>query len=419
MSNKWIFCLIILIITCFTIAGKATDKEIIKIKLGTLATKESDWGETFTLMSERLKVESNGQLQFQPVFEKDEKLLIEVMRTGRCDAASLTATGLGQLLSETFIFQLPMLFSTYEELDYVRNALTPQFSKMFETEGNVLLGWGDLGFIHLFSKEPIKTWADFQKTRCWAWELDPVGEKFASASGRKPVLLPIGQVLSALKKGDIQTVYASPYACLVLQWHPQVKYMSDLRLAAGVGATIINKRKYEQLSNEHKHLLCYIAKEYHEQLIVKIRERNEVSIGVLQGLLFSVELKYQIDLDKGNISEDLRQDFKDNRISLSQNATVSIEEKDSEWLIADFTTARFFTRKEKTYPVRKEGDKLNIYKQGIKVIQVPPLEKDKWLEVARQVQNGFAGDLPVDLYEKELLDKVRILLTEYRSKNKR
>jgi len=39
--------------------------------------------------------------------------------------------------------------------------------------------------------------------------------------------------------------------------------------------------------------------------------------------------------------------------------------------------------------------------------------------VARQVQNGFAGDLPVDLYEKELLDKVRILLTEYRSKNKR
>jgi TRAP-type C4-dicarboxylate transport system substrate-binding protein len=58
--------------------------------------------------------------------------------------------------------------------------------------------------------------------------------------------------------------------------------MSDLRLAAGIGATIINKRKYDRLSDEHKDLLRDITQKYHEKLVGTIREENEESIGVLR-----------------------------------------------------------------------------------------------------------------------------------------
>jgi hypothetical protein len=72
-------------------------------------------------------------------------------------------------------------------------------------------------------------------------------------------------------------------------------------------------------------------------------------------LRFSVELKYQIDLDKRNISEDLRQAFENHgRISLSQNLTVTIVKKGSEWLITDKDN-------KVTYSVRKAKDKLNCY----------------------------------------------------------
>jgi len=80
-------------------------------------------------------------------------------------------------------------------------------------------------------------------------------------------------------------------------------------------------------------------------------------------LLFSVELELQSDLDSGDISEALRQEFKDNGVSLSPDVTISKESviwKGKRWLISD-NDDRYWVKKEKD-KVKKEEDKLNIYK---------------------------------------------------------
>ena len=78
----------------------------------------------------------------------------------------------------------------------------------------------------------------------------------------------------------------------------------------------------------------------------------------LQVLLFNVELKYQTHLNSENISAELRQEFKNNQIPLSQNAILSIQKEDSEWWIDDKDNKRMYiVRKE----ARKEEGRLNIY----------------------------------------------------------
>ena len=78
----------------------------------------------------------------------------------------------------------------------------------------------------------------------------------------------------------------------------------------------------------------------------------------LQVLLFNIELKYQTHLNSENISAELRQEFKNNQIPLSQNAILSVQKKDSEWWIDDKDNQRvYIVRKE----ARKEEGKLNIY----------------------------------------------------------
>lgn len=78
----------------------------------------------------------------------------------------------------------------------------------------------------------------------------------------------------------------------------------------------------------------------------------------LQVLLFNVELKYQTHLNSENISAELRQEFRNNKIPLSQNAILSIQKKDSEWWIDDKDNQRMYiVRKE----ARKDAGKLNIY----------------------------------------------------------
>jgi len=87
--------------------------------------------------------------------------------------------------------------------------------------------------------------------------------------------------------------------------------------------------------------------------------------------LCSVELDFQADLDKSTISEELRKEFEKNKAPLSKNAAVSVEQPETEWLVTD---------EGKSYPIRKEQDKLNIY-ESIDLPTEGPLKFDFEVEV--------------------------------------
>jgi len=272
--------LLVVVLACFFASGEIICQE--SIKLVTLATEESDWGSIFKEMNADLIKASDERLRFDLTFAMEEKHQIDFMRKGQFDAASLTTIGLGQVLEALFIFELPMLIMTYDELDFVRTELMPEFSRIFEESDYILLGWGDLGFTYLFSNKAISTQTDLRGTRLWACDINPIAEAFAAESGKDPVLASIGSVLSLLKLDKIDTVYASPYACLALQWYAHVKYMSDLILAPGVGATIMRKKRYDSLPERDRKLLLEVSERHHRRLIQRIRERNVESIDVLK-----------------------------------------------------------------------------------------------------------------------------------------
>lgn len=277
--KKPILLSFLVLILFFLASGATSDQK--RIRLGTLATEESDWGNTLKAMNAELIKKSDGKLRLTLNFSMDEERLIDLMRKGQFDAVSLTSMGLGRVLREVSIFDLPMLFSSYEELDYVRGKLTPEFARLFDEINYVLLGWGDLGFTYIFSKLPLKTHSDLKGTRFWVYDIDPIAEAFAIESGEEPILASINDVLPMLEDGEIDTVYGPPYACLVLQWYPQLKYMCDLVFAPGIAATIITQRKFGSLSEEEQSLFKTVAEKHHRQNVVQIRNRNAESIEVL------------------------------------------------------------------------------------------------------------------------------------------
>ncbi len=69
-----------------------------------------------------------------------------------------------------------------------------------------------------------------------------------------------------------------------------------------------------------------------------------------------IELKYQVDLDNGFLSNDLRQRFETQQTTLSEDVAVSIKEEGRQWLIVDKDN-------ERGYIASKEDGELKIYKQ--------------------------------------------------------
>ena len=80
--------------------------------------------------------------------------------------------------------------------------------------------------------------------------------------------------------------------------------------------------------------------------------------------LLSVDTSYQTELDSQQLSEELLQKFRDNKVSLSDKFIVLVEEKGSQWMIID--SKGTLIRSKPMYPVRKVDDRLNIYGKDIK-----------------------------------------------------
>ncbi len=257
-----------------------------KIKLATLAPADSAWMKLFDGMNRELKQATGGEVAFKFFAggaAGDEKDVVRKMRIGQMHGGSMTAVGLGEIAPAVLALQLPLLFKSFGELDYVRNKMKPVLEEMFAKKDFVILGWGDVGYTYIFSNTEVRTLADLKKTKMWAWVDDPVGNKVFDLSGITPVPLSVPDVLPSLQTGLIDAVYTSPLASIALQWNTKVTHVSTMPLAIGIGATLISKETFEKLSDEHKAKLLEVSGKWHKKLVAQIRKDNKKSVKTLTG----------------------------------------------------------------------------------------------------------------------------------------
>jgi TRAP-type C4-dicarboxylate transport system substrate-binding protein len=275
--------LLILGMICLPMVVRAAES----IKFATLAPKGSTWMNNFDAMAREIRSKTDGELQirFYPNgVQGDEIDVVRKMRAGLLHAGAMTATGLGEIQKEVLIFQLPRMFKTYEELDYVRDYLYEDLDKAFMDAGYVLLGMGDLGHYYIFSNQPIRTIADLQSSsvKMWVRTTDKIGLEFYKNAGVATVPGEVTQVMASLYSGRINAVAVSPYITVALQWYDKFKYMTNLPVSVGVGATVMTKEKFDLLSPDQQKVLREITKAYQSKLIQSIRKDNDRSLEALQ-----------------------------------------------------------------------------------------------------------------------------------------
>jgi len=159
------------------------------IRLATIAPEGSTWMETMHAIDEELRERSGGELGFKfypNMTMGDEKDVIRKMRLGQLNGAGFTGFGLGEILPELRILELPYLFRDDAEIDYVTSQLTDYFSRALAERGFILLGWADVGWIYFLSDKPVAEPADLKGLKVWMWEGDPLALAFFAELGQSP-----------------------------------------------------------------------------------------------------------------------------------------------------------------------------------------------------------------------------------------
>lgn len=201
--------------------------EPIPIKMGTLAPEGSEWLNIWKEIVAKIEKDSPVPVKFITYpggVMGDEPQLVRKLKLGQLHVIGVTVSGIGQLVPEVLVLDLPFLFRSYDEIDATLTHFLPRFQEFARKRGYEIMAILDQGIIRTFSKVPILKPQDQLQRKVWGWSGEPVSLKNLEALGIVPVALPVPEVLTGLQTGLIDTIHTSITALVALQWHTQVRY---------------------------------------------------------------------------------------------------------------------------------------------------------------------------------------------------
>jgi TRAP-type C4-dicarboxylate transport system substrate-binding protein len=252
------------------------------IKWATIAPEATTWGDIINKASKEIEKKTNGDIKniwYFGAVMGDEPDLVRKAKLGQLHGLAVLSVGLSKIAPETIVFSLPYLYNNYKEVDCVLDRAWGMIEKIFAEKGFVPLGRADVGFSVFFSKKEIKNFDDFGKTKFWLWSEVESIKIFAEFHGIKVfVPLSLTDVYTALQTGMVDTVVATYYTCIALQWYNHLHYMTDVERTGGVYAPailLLKKEIYDALPEDYKQIIKEVTEKYFPQLREGLRKTEE------------------------------------------------------------------------------------------------------------------------------------------------
>lgn len=255
------------------------------IRLGTLVPKGSRWHQILLSMGDDWKKASNGKidLKIYPGGEQgDEPEMVQKLRIKELQAVALSGAGLSGIDADVAALQLPLMLSSYEELDYVRDHIADRLEKGLAQRGFIVLNWGDAGWIHFFTKQPASRPDDIRRMKLCVLQGDTATFQLYQANGFHPVSLAATDITTGLQTGLIDAFQAPPLVALSNQWFGGAKNMLDIPFAELVGATVISKDVWDKIPGPVQKEMMQSARNAGVALRDEIRKSESASIPLMQ-----------------------------------------------------------------------------------------------------------------------------------------
>ena len=193
----------------------------VKIRLATLAPRNTTFHKEIANMGEKWKKISNNKVSF--TFYTDGQMgsesdMVRRMRANQIQAAMLTVGGLQSIVEDVGALQnMPLVFRDFK-----------------------------------VSKKPILSPSDTKDLKLFVTAGDTATLDIVKSFGIKGIPLSLTDILTGLQTGLIDAVPTIPLYALTGQFDGTTKHMTDLNYAPLVGATIIKKSVWNKFTPEQQ-----------------------------------------------------------------------------------------------------------------------------------------------------------------------
>lgn len=257
-----------------------------RLRLTTLAPKDSSFHKSLLRMSSEWKKATNGQVDliiFAGGVQGGETAMIDRMRVNQTQASLITGVGLAEIDEAVAgLQQIPMMFRDYDELEHVMDEMAPVLNDRIAEKGFVVVSWIDTGWVRIFSKDPLRTPEDMAKGKLFTWSGDTKQTDLLKNMGFRPVPIDSTEISSSLQTGLIDIVPMPPFYALALQSYKPAPHMLDIHYTPLVGALVFSKRSWDRIAPEHQTVMREIAQKISREMTESGRQESESAIDVMR-----------------------------------------------------------------------------------------------------------------------------------------
>jgi len=269
------------------------------------------------------KTEGRIKLKFYPGgVQGDNKTVLKKIKRGILQGALVEGGALAGDYKDSQVYNAPMVFKSFDEVDYVRSKMDSHIIKGFDKAGWKVFGLIDSGFAYAMTNHKVKTIQELNEQKLWLPANDPLSEKVAGALGLSPIFLGIGEVLTALQTGAVNAIAAPPAATLILQWYSRLKFVINAPFMYTYGTLAISNTAFAKMKKEDQVTVNAILTATIKKVDKTAREDNIKAFAALktQGLEIvvpeasqaeelrkSAEKATRILVEKGEFSKEILQ----------------------------------------------------------------------------------------------------------------
>jgi len=286
------------------LALPAAAQQRVLVKMATLVPDGSSWHQILKETAARWEQVSGGRVKvnlYPGGVAGDDPDVVRKMRLGTLQAGVLTAVGVAEIDKSVYALGVPMMYRDYDEVYAVLEKMRPRLEADIEKKGFVVLNWADGGWVHFFTKRPVRTPDDLRHLQLFTWAGDNDSLEVWKSVGFQPRPLPATEIMTALQTGLVEALGTPPQVAVISQYFQHAPNMTQLRWQLLLGATVIRKDTWERIPADLRPQLMEIARDAGRRLQAEIRgsEARDVEAMKKRGLnVVAVDAKAHAEWQK-------------------------------------------------------------------------------------------------------------------------
>src|SRR4030042_646352 len=254
------------------------------IKVASLVPEGSPWYWALLKMASEWQAISDGRVRMKIYaggIAGDETDTIRKMRIGQLQAAMVTGKGLGYIHPDFYVYQLPFVTRSDEELQNLFRQLQPDLEKRLQEKGFELLALTQSGWLRFFAKRQATSPEEMKKLRLFSLEGHAGIDQALRDGGFQIIPLRANDVFAALHSGMVEAFAAAPLVAASMQWFALASHMNDFHWSPLTGGLIITSGVWNAIPAELRPRLKSSAEAILEQLQLEAARLEEQAIDIL------------------------------------------------------------------------------------------------------------------------------------------